>query len=147
MAAADTRERILEVARRLFTEHGYDGTSLRDIADELGFTKAALYYHFQSKEQILTALVEPVGDLIRDMLGRLEAAADAEEWAGVLEWLIGQFFTRLDFFALVERNRPAIEALSDTIFNDHQEMHERVERAVRAKGELPQQVRMIAALG
>jgi hypothetical protein len=57
--AQDTRERILEVAGELFTDHGYDVTSLREIADRLGFTKAALYYHFQSKEEILKALLEP----------------------------------------------------------------------------------------
>ncbi len=146
-AAVGTRERILDVSLRLFTEQGYEGTSLREIADELGFTKAALYYHFQSKEQILTALVEPLGILVHELLSRLEVAADAEEWAGALEWLIGQMSTRLDFFALVERNRPAIEALSNTIFNDHQQMHERVETAVRTKGDLPMQVRMMAALG
>src|SRR5262249_39972401 len=70
-----------------------------------------------------------------------------EEWAEALEWLLGQFTTRLDFFALVERNRPAIEALSDSIFSDHQQLHVRVERAVREKGDLRMQVRMIAALG
>ena len=57
--SGDTRERILAVATELFTEQGYDATSLRQIADRLGFTKAALYYHFQSKEQIFTALLEP----------------------------------------------------------------------------------------
>lgn len=148
MSAADTREKILDVARRLFTEHGYEATSLREIADELGFTKAALYYHFQSKEQILTALCEPAGEMVKELLQRLEAAPDAAEWADALDWAMGEMFTQLDFFALVERNRPALEALSGTIFNDHQEMHVRVERAVRAKGGgLHQQVRMIAALG
>jgi Bacterial regulatory proteins, tetR family len=48
-----TRARILEVAQELFTERGYAGTSIADIAGELGTSKAALYYHFKSKEQIL----------------------------------------------------------------------------------------------
>lgn len=53
----DTRERILEVAARLFSERGFAGTSIRDIAGELGVTKAALYYHFPSKDAILVELV------------------------------------------------------------------------------------------
>lgn len=51
-----TRERILDVALELFTEQGFDKTSLRQIADQLGFSKAALYYHFASKGDILIAL-------------------------------------------------------------------------------------------
>lgn len=52
-----TRQRILDVALELFTEHGYDGTSLREIAERLGVSKAALYYHFKSKDEILYELV------------------------------------------------------------------------------------------
>ncbi|MEU4526395.1 helix-turn-helix domain-containing protein [Amycolatopsis sp. NPDC024027] len=56
-----TRARILEVAQELFTERGYAGTSIADIARELGTSKAALYYHFSSKEQLLGALLaEPL---------------------------------------------------------------------------------------
>lgn len=59
--AARTRARILEVAQDLFAERGYAGTSIADIARELGTSKAALYYHFTSKDQILGALItEPV---------------------------------------------------------------------------------------
>jgi AcrR family transcriptional regulator len=52
-ARTDTRARIKEVALELFTEQGYDATSLREIAERLGVTKAALYYHFKSKEEIV----------------------------------------------------------------------------------------------
>lgn len=59
--AARTRSRILEVAQKFFVERGYAGTSIADIAGELGTSKAALYYHFTSKEQILGALIiDPV---------------------------------------------------------------------------------------
>ena len=53
-----TRERIQAVALELFTEQGYEATSLREIAERLGVTKAALYYHFKTKEDIVTSLVE-----------------------------------------------------------------------------------------
>jgi AcrR family transcriptional regulator len=63
-APADTRARILDVALELFTEHGFEGTTLQQIADRLGFTKAALYYHFRSKDDLLQALIAPaVGEL------------------------------------------------------------------------------------
>jgi AcrR family transcriptional regulator len=65
MAAAtapreDTRSRILEVAMELFAEKGFAATSTRELSERLGFTKAALYYHFRTKDDLLLALVEPV---------------------------------------------------------------------------------------
>lgn len=60
----DTKAEIREVALELFRRQGYEKTSLREIAERLGITKAALYYHFRSKEDLLRALVEP---LERDM--------------------------------------------------------------------------------
>lgn len=56
----DTRARILDVALDLFAEHGFAATSTREISDRLGFTKAALYYHFRTKDDLLDALLSPV---------------------------------------------------------------------------------------
>ncbi|MFF4877878.1 TetR/AcrR family transcriptional regulator [Micromonospora sp. NBC_00858] len=53
-----TRERIKVVALELFTEQGYEKTSLREIAERLNVTKAALYYHFKSKDDIVASFVE-----------------------------------------------------------------------------------------
>lgn len=53
----DTRDRILSAALRLFADQGYANTSLREIADELGVTKAALYFHFKTKEDILNGIL------------------------------------------------------------------------------------------
>jgi AcrR family transcriptional regulator len=55
----DTRTRLLATALRLFTEHGVEGTSLQMIADALGVTKAAVYYHFKTKDEIAEAVAEP----------------------------------------------------------------------------------------
>ncbi|MBB5871780.1 AcrR family transcriptional regulator [Allocatelliglobosispora scoriae] len=63
----DTRARIQAIALELFTEQGYDKTSLREIAERLGVTKAALYYHFKSKEEI----VESFSNDHIDMIDRL----------------------------------------------------------------------------
>ena len=57
--AERTRQQILATAQRLFTELGYDATSLQMIADELGLTKAAVYYHFRAKSEILHAAMQP----------------------------------------------------------------------------------------
>jgi len=54
----DTRARIQAVALELFAEQGYERTSLREIAERLGVTKAALYYHFKSKEDIVRSFTE-----------------------------------------------------------------------------------------
>ena len=56
--AGDTKERILETALELFAQNGYLGTSMNDIARQLGFTKAALYKHYTSKQEILDRIVE-----------------------------------------------------------------------------------------
>ena len=56
-STASTRDRILTVAAGLFSRHGYAATPLSDIAAELGITKAALYYHFKSKDEILDAIM------------------------------------------------------------------------------------------
>jgi len=55
MTDRTTHDKIIEVAIRTFAEHGYAGTSMREIAEELDITKAALYYHFPSKEEIFKA--------------------------------------------------------------------------------------------
>jgi AcrR family transcriptional regulator len=146
MANMETRDRILDVARRLFTEQGYDATSLREISEQLGFTKAALYYHFQSKEQILAALVQPIDAVLQGMVAGLEAADGLEGWAAAIEALVKETFEHPELFALVDRNRPALVACGAAAV-DHEQVRARIEDAVRRSGvELEQQVRMIAAL-
>ena len=56
--AEGTKERILNIALELFAQNGYLGTSMSDIAKQLGFTKAALYKHYASKQEILDQIVE-----------------------------------------------------------------------------------------
>src|ERR1700689_2008457 len=70
----DTRARIQQVALELFAEQGYERTALREIAERLGVTKAALYYHFKSKEDIVRSFTE-------DYFARIDA---------LIEWGSGQ---------------------------------------------------------
>ncbi|MGW3350813.1 TetR family transcriptional regulator [Nonomuraea rubra] len=74
-----TSERILEAARVLFAARGYRATSMQAIADEVGITKAALYYHFDSKEEILRRITVPLLDELEAVLARAESCATAEE--------------------------------------------------------------------
>ncbi|MET8983093.1 TetR/AcrR family transcriptional regulator [Streptomyces sp. NPDC004539] len=64
----NTRQRIQDVALELFAEQGYEKTSLREIAERLDVTKAALYYHFKTKEEIIVSifgdLTKPIQELI-----------------------------------------------------------------------------------
>lgn len=56
-----TRRRILSESLKLFSENGFHGASVRDIARSVGLTEAALYYHFPSKQAIVRALYEERG--------------------------------------------------------------------------------------
>ena len=146
----DTRQRILAVAQELFIEQGYDGTSLREISERLGFTKAALYYHFHSKDEILLALLETGDAMLSEFLERLTHAGGVVGWADALVWVIDRMFDHIEFFKLIERNRNSVMALSDHFeaLTNHLQMHERVEEAVHSQtSDLQEQVRMVAALG
>jgi len=68
-AAEQTRRRILQTASDLFVEHGYAGTSIRDISERVGMTKGSLYYHFPSKEDLLLALVAPLFQAVDEFVG------------------------------------------------------------------------------
>ena len=63
MEEKSTKERILEEALRLLAKNGYLGTSMNDIARQLGVTKAALYKHYTSKQEILDSIVNRMDSL------------------------------------------------------------------------------------
>jgi AcrR family transcriptional regulator len=64
----DTRDQILEVALELFVAEGYETASISEVAERLGITKAAVYYHFPAKEDLLLTLVGPFLDHVDEML-------------------------------------------------------------------------------
>ncbi|MGA4728011.1 TetR family transcriptional regulator [Micromonospora taraxaci] len=84
----DTRTRILRAALDLFAEHGYQRTSLRQIAERLRLTKAAILYHFPAKEHLLSALVEP---LLVDLEALLDTArtqpVEQARWTVLEGWV------------------------------------------------------------
>ena len=72
-----TTLKILRLALELFNERGYEGTSMRHVAERLGVTTAALYYHFRSKDDILISLVRPILDRTDDLLDGSRSAVNS----------------------------------------------------------------------
>jgi AcrR family transcriptional regulator len=103
--AERTRQQILETAQRLFTELGYDATSLQMIADELGLTKAAVYYHFHAKSDILHEAMRPG---IQQFGALLDEAAAVRGRRARIEHLVNSF---VDF--LIQHRHYAVMASSD----------------------------------
>jgi AcrR family transcriptional regulator len=149
-----TRERILDIALELFTEHGYDKTSLRDIAERLGTTKAALYYHFERKEDILLELHLRLHALGREALERLDDLEDgqqrADAWPGLLEDFIDQVVNNRELVLLHQRNHGALDALQ---YNErHQAENDDIEQQFRRILQSPdipleRRVRMACSIG
>ncbi|TWD82980.1 TetR family transcriptional regulator [Kribbella amoyensis] len=85
--SGDTKARIQQAALDLFAAKGLRQTSLRDIADRLGMTKPALYYHFASRDELVSSLAKPLIDDFDAYVDAREAevAPDPRE-------LLGSFF-------------------------------------------------------
>ena len=68
---SDTKERILITALKMFSEKGYEGTNLRELLAELGFTKAAFYKHYESKEELWNAVIDEMCAYYEDHFGSI----------------------------------------------------------------------------
>jgi AcrR family transcriptional regulator len=73
---SDTKQRILQTARELFAVKGVQQTSLQEIADRLGITKPALYYHFASRDELIRSIVTPLLEDGETFLARMEERED-----------------------------------------------------------------------
>jgi len=103
LGTTDTRTRLIEAAIDLFTQHSFAGTSLQMIADELGLTKAAIYHHFRTREQLLAAVIEPMLDELRTVVESAETKRTPHARA---EHMLG------GYAALAVRNRGLVAVLA-----------------------------------
>ncbi len=146
----DTRERILSVALDLFIEQGFDGTSLRQIAEQLGVTKAALYYHFTSKDDILMALHQRLHEVGRGALMQMgDQPVSLQEWGALLDQVVDQMLAQRKIFLMHERNQAALEKLHR---KDHDAEHDDIQAQFRrvladSRVALRDRVKMAASVG
>jgi AcrR family transcriptional regulator len=119
------RERLLAVALDLFARYGVSGTSLQMIADELGVTKAAVYYQFQTKEEIVRAVIAPALDDLTKVTEAAEAQRRrADRLETILSGLVDLIVNNRRLAAIMQADpaighlttsHPAMQALYDRI--------------------------------
>jgi AcrR family transcriptional regulator len=108
----ETRQKLLDVGERLFSERGYTSVRLRDIADALGIKHAALYYYFpEGKEQLYIAVMER--NLHRHRAGMEQAVAEAgpelrDQLRAVAHWLLTQ--PPVNLARMTQSDLPALQA-------------------------------------
>ncbi len=108
----DTRSRAQKVALELFAEQGYEKTSLREIAERLGVTKAALYYHFKSKEDIVHSFTDDYFEEIDRLLDWAKAQPQTEETRReILDRYVGIVLAGSEVFHFLEQNRAAVQGM------------------------------------
>jgi AcrR family transcriptional regulator len=110
----DTRSRLRELALRLFAEQGYEKTSLREIAEQLGVTKAALYYYFKSKEDIVRSLVEDyVADLDALIAWARAQPRGPQTRAEIIRRYLHIVANGTEVFRLLHQNQAAVSVLAN----------------------------------
>jgi AcrR family transcriptional regulator len=153
-AQPSTRERILDIALELFVEQGYEKTSLRDIATRLGTTKAALYYHFERKQDIFLELHLRLHALVREALEELERLEDgqrrADAWPRLVDRLIDGVIDNRQLVLLHQRNQNAFEQILRDERNqaENDDIEQQFRRILQSPSiPLDQRVRMVSSLG
>lgn len=124
----DRRQRILAVAERMLVRNGWRNTSLAQIAKEAGVTPAGLLHHFESKEQLLNAVLDirdadddahadRAGDLIEQIRRVAERFARAPELVGTFTVLLVENIPADAPLhdRLLERHRAAVDIVADLI--------------------------------
>ena len=95
----NTRERILEEARDLFSTYGFEATTVRRIGAALGISDAAIYHHFSSKREIYEAALEALNERLLHALndsGRLYLTQTRVRGRYVIRFAVGQRSTARD---------------------------------------------------
>jgi AcrR family transcriptional regulator len=143
-----TREQILDVALDLFVSQGFETTSLREIAERMGFSKAALYYHFNSKDDLLMALHLRVHELGREGFEELDSErVSPSMWPSLLDRFIDKALDNRKLILLHTQNHAAFEKLPEHD-HDHADIEDRFRRVLTDESvPLSQRVRLSCAIG
>jgi len=129
---SSTKERILDIARELFARRGYTGTTIADIARELGTTTAALYYHFPSKADILRGLLAEPMTAYQRILATLETQQpSATELLGAF---IDLAVDSRELAAVIDRDPAVREIIDEQLPLSSQQMAEKVIAALAGPG-------------
>ncbi|MFE3762890.1 TetR/AcrR family transcriptional regulator [Streptomyces sp. NPDC059104] len=142
----NTRQRIQDVALELFAEQGYEKTSLREIAERLDVTKAALYYHFKTKEDIIISVFEdstrPIDELIEWAQGQPRTLETKRE---VLRRYSEAMASGAQLYRFMQENQATMRELSigETV---KKRLFTLVELLRTEEGPLADQVRCVSAL-
>ena len=134
----------------LFTDQGFDGTSMREIAERLHISKPAIYYHFASKEEILMALHMRLHEFGKAALARLAGqTVTLQIWGSLLNELLDQMLAQRKIFLMHERNQAALEKLHRKDHDDeHEDIQQRFRQALADPSlSLRDRVRMACSLG
>jgi len=99
------RRGLLDAAVAVFNESGYDGTSVAALAARLGLSKAALYHHFSSKEEILETALDEALDGLEGVLAATDAVRPGDRLAAVLEGAVSVLVAHLPSVTLLLRVR------------------------------------------
>ncbi len=110
-AGDQTRARILDVALELIADRGFAATSTREIAERLGVTKAALYYYFRTKDDLLAAIVGPATSELDALIERAGADASSDARDGLLLGYVDLVARHADLIRVLA-NDPAVKECS-----------------------------------
>ncbi len=109
----ETRDRINQVALDVFIERGYDGSTLREIADRLGVTRPALYYHVKNKEEVLTGIHQELAESLDPIIdAAVHAGPSSSTRADLLTRMAGLIDGRWGrFTSFAQANEAAMRTL------------------------------------
>jgi AcrR family transcriptional regulator len=115
VSIADRRSRIIEVATRRFAETGFETTTVRQIADDVNILSGSLYYHFDTKDDILHEIVRDPIEQMRDNAVRIsKAPVDAEHRLVALVMLnLGELTRNQRVFAILYNERKFFRGTQD----------------------------------
>jgi AcrR family transcriptional regulator len=136
--AEDRRLQIIEVARDLFANRGYEGTTTRELAEEIGINEALLFRHFPSKEELYWAVLQHMIDMrgtkdrLREHVG--SGMSDRDTLMAVAEDILNRSvkLTRLLFYSVLEKHELSERFFSTHVIAYHEILAEYIRAGIRA---------------